>query len=130
MTPEQRQELMELSAQAFGSPDLMEALGQLDGNLQAMRPGEDWSGSERFGGDQGLGLGDGTGMLQDIASLDALAEQVSQTYGGARLDDIDLDALARLLGEDAAVEARSSASSSRPCAAAGRCAGTPRDACG
>ena len=106
MTPEQRQELMELSAQAFGSPDLMEALGQLDGNLQAMRPGEDWSGSERFGGDQGLGLGDGTGMLQDIASLDALAEQVSQTYGGARLDDIDLDALARLLGEDAAVEAR------------------------
>lgn len=106
MTPEQREELMQLSAQAFGSPDLVEALGRLDGNLQAMRPGEDWSGSERFGGDQGLGLGDGTGMLQDIASLDALAEQVSQTYGGARLDDIDLDALARLLGEDAAVEAR------------------------
>ncbi|GAA8854135.1 VWA domain-containing protein [Helicobacter pylori] len=106
MTPEQREELMQLSAQAFGSPQLMEALGRLDGNLQSLRPGEDWSGSERFDGDQGLGLGDGTGMLQDIASLDALAEQVSQTYGGARLDDIDLDALARLLGEDAAVEAR------------------------
>ena len=28
------------------------------------------------------------GLLQDIASLDALAEQLSQGYGGARLDDI------------------------------------------
>lgn len=106
MTPEQREELMQLSAQAFGSPQLMEALGRLDGNLQALRPGEDWSGSERFGGEQGLGLGDGTGMLQDIASLDALAEQLSQGYGGARLDDIDLDELARQLGDDAAVDAR------------------------
>ena len=29
-------------------------------------------------GDQGLGLGDGTGVLQDLAELDALAEQLSQ----------------------------------------------------
>lgn len=104
MTPEQREELMQLSAQAFGSPDLVEALGRLDGNLQAMRPGEDWSGAERFGGEQGLGLGDGTGMLQDLAALDALSDQLSQGYGGARLDDIDLDALARQLGDDAAVD--------------------------
>ena len=32
--------------------------------------------------------------------LDALAEQVSQTYGGARLDDIDLEALHMLREED------------------------------
>ncbi|MCW2755581.1 MAG: von Willebrand factor, type, partial [Marmoricola sp.] len=64
MTAEQRRELMELSAQAFGSPELMEGLNRLDGNLQALRPGEDWSGSEQFGGGEGLGLGDGTGVLQ------------------------------------------------------------------
>ena len=46
MTPEQREELLQLSAQAFGSPELMAQLGQLDTNLQALRPGEDWSGSE------------------------------------------------------------------------------------
>ena len=34
MTPEQRAELMELSAQAFGSPQLGEALAQLDANLR------------------------------------------------------------------------------------------------
>lgn len=107
MTPEQRQELMELSAQAFGSPQLMESLAQLDANLQALRPDEDWSGSERFGeGGEGVGLGDGTGVLQDIAELDRLSEQLSQGYGGARLDDVDLDALARQLGDQAAVDAR------------------------
>lgn len=106
MTPEQRQELMELSAQAFGSPQLMEQLSQLDANLQALRPGEDWSGSERFEGQEGLGLGDGTGVLQYIADLDALADQLSQSHQGAALDDIDLDALGRQLGQDAAVDAR------------------------
>ncbi len=106
MTPEQREELMQLSAQAFGSPQLMQSLGQLDANLQALRPGEDWGGSERFDGEQGLGLGDGTGVLQDLADLDDLAEQLSQSYGGARLDDVDLDKLARQLGNEAAIDAR------------------------
>ena len=106
MTPEQREELMALSAQAFGSPELMAALGELDANLQALRPGEDWSGSEQFGGSEGLGLGDGTGAFQELASLDQLSEQLSQAYPGARLDDVDLDALGRLVGEDAAVDAR------------------------
>jgi len=106
LSPEQRRELMELSQQAFGSPALMGALSQLDDNLRALRPGEDWSGSESFDGEQGLGLGDGTGALQDLAELDALAEQLSQSYSGARMDDVDLDALTRQLGDQAAVDAR------------------------
>ncbi|TIC86293.1 VWA domain-containing protein [Nocardioides sp. GY 10113] len=107
MSPEQRAELMQLSAQAFGSPALMGELDRLDMNLMNLRPGEDWDGSQRFGdGDQGLGLGDGTGVLQDLADLDALSDQLSQSYGGARLDDVDLDRLARQLGEEAAVDAR------------------------
>jgi len=106
MTPEQRAELEALSAQAFGSPQLMQSLAQLDDNLRALRPGEDWSGSERFDGEQGLGLGDGTGVLQDLADLDDLADQLSQSYDGARMDDVDLDKLARQLGNEAAVDAR------------------------
>jgi uncharacterized protein with von Willebrand factor type A (vWA) domain len=108
MTPEQRQELMELSQQAFGSPQLMEQLARMDANLQALRPGEDWSGSEDFEGGPGtgMGLGDGTGALQDLAQLDALADQLAQSHHGARMDDVDLDALARQLGTDAAVAAK------------------------
>src|SRR6476620_8419833 len=106
MTAEQRAELMQLAQQAFGSPELMQQLSQLDANLQSLRPGEDWGGSERFDGEQGLGLGDGTGVLQDLADLDDLAEQLAQSYDGARMDDLDLDKLARQLGDDAAVDAR------------------------
>ncbi len=108
MTPEQRQELMELSQQAFGSPQLMEQLSRMDANLQALRPGEDWSGSEDFQGGPGtgMGLGDGTGALQDLAQLDALADQLAQSHHGARMDDVDLDALAGQLGPDAAVAAK------------------------
>jgi len=106
MSPEQRAELMQLSQQAFGSPALMDQLSRLDGNLQMLRPGEDWGGSAGFDGQEGLGLGDGTGVLQELAELDQLSEQLSQSYAGSRLDDIDLDALARQLGEDAAVDAR------------------------
>ena len=106
MTPEQREELMALSAQAFGSPELMSQLDRLDAALQGLRPGLDWSGSEQFEGDQGLGLGDGTGVLQDLADLDALSEQLSQSYAGSTLSDLDVAALARQLGDDAAVAAR------------------------
>ncbi|MBZ5739805.1 vWA domain-containing protein [Nocardioides mangrovi] len=106
MSPEQRQELMELSAQAFGSPELMDQLGRLDDNLQSLRPDLDWGGSEQMSGDEGLGLGDGTGVFQDLADLDQLSEQLSQSYGGARMDDLDLDKLARQLGDQAAVDAR------------------------
>ncbi|MBT1624076.1 VWA domain-containing protein [Curtobacterium flaccumfaciens pv. oortii] len=106
MTEEQRDELDALAQQAFGSPDLMGQLSQLDGNLRSLRPGEDWGGSERMEGGQGLGLGDGTGVFQDIADLDALADQLAQSGPGSELDDLDLDALTRQLGAEAAVDAR------------------------
>ncbi len=106
MTQEQRDELDALGQQAFGSPELMQSLAQLDGSLQALRPGENWGGSEQMDGAQGLGLGDGTGVFQDIAELDALSDQLSQSYNGSRMDDLDLDTLSRQLGDEAAVDAR------------------------
>lgn len=106
MTQEQRDELDALAQQAFGSPELMSSLAKLDGNLRSLRPGEDWSGGERLDGEEGLGLGDGTGVFQDLADLDELAEQLSQSQRGAQLDDLDLDKLTRQLGPDATVDAR------------------------
>lgn len=119
MTAEQRAELRELSAQAFGSPALLQQLARMDANLQAMRPGEDWTGSERFEGEEGLGLGDGTGVLQDLADLDDLAAQLAQTHAGSRMDDVDLDKLARQLGDQAAVDARTLAELERSLRASG-----------
>jgi len=106
LTPEQRAELDALAQQSFGSPQLMNALSRLDGHLQAARPGEDWNGSSEFSGDNPLGMGQGAQALADIGELEQLAEQLSQSYSGATMDDVDLDALARQLGDDAAVDAR------------------------
>lgn len=44
--------------------------------------------------------------MADIAELEQLAEQLSQSYAGATMDDVDLDALARQLGDQAAIDAR------------------------
>jgi uncharacterized protein with von Willebrand factor type A (vWA) domain len=106
LSAEQRAELDALAQQAFGSPALMEALGRLDSHLRAARPGEDWDGSARFSGDNPLGMGQGAQALADIGELEQLAEQLAQSYPGASMDDVDLDALARQLGDQAAVDAR------------------------
>ena len=106
MTPEQRAELAQLAQQAFGDPRLAQQLATLDAQLQALRPGEDWQGSERFRGQDPLGLGEGAQAMADLSELDALAEQLAQSYSGARAEDIDLDALARQLGDEARVDAR------------------------
>ncbi|MGH3903317.1 MAG: vWA domain-containing protein [Pseudonocardiaceae bacterium] len=106
MTAEQRAEIVQLAQQAFGDPRLAQQIAQLDAHLQALRPGEDWQGSERFRGQDPLGLGEGAQAMSDLAELDALAEQLAQTYPGARAEDVDLDALARQLGDEARVDAR------------------------
>ncbi|TPG35717.1 VWA domain-containing protein [Mycolicibacterium hodleri] len=106
LSADQRAELDALSQQAFGSPSLTNALNKLDQHLQNARPGEDWQGSERFNGDNPMGMGEGAQALADIGELEQLAEQLSQSYAGAQMDDVDLDMLARQLGDQAAIDAR------------------------
>jgi uncharacterized protein with von Willebrand factor type A (vWA) domain len=106
MTQEQRDELSQLAQQAFGDPRLAQQLSALDSRLQSLRPGEDWTSSERFRGKNPLGLGEGAQAMEDLAELDALAEQLGQSYPGASLDDIDLEALEAQLGTDSSVDAR------------------------
>lgn len=84
----------------------MNALNRLDAHLQSARPGEDWNGAQRFSGDDPLGMGEGAQALADIAELEQLADALSQSYAGATMDDVDLEALARQLGDEAAVDAR------------------------
>ncbi len=106
MSAEQRAELMELAQQAFGDPRLAQAMAQLDAQLQGLRPGEDWDGQGRFRGENPMGMGEATRAMEELGQLDALAEQLSQSYPGARLEDIDLDSVEKHLGDQARVDAR------------------------
>jgi uncharacterized protein with von Willebrand factor type A (vWA) domain len=106
MSEQQRSELAQLMQQAFGSPELAQQVSALDANLHALRPGEDWDSSARMRGQHGLDMPEGVQAMIDLGEADALAEQLAQSYPGARLEDIDLDALARQLGDEPAVGAR------------------------
>jgi uncharacterized protein with von Willebrand factor type A (vWA) domain len=106
MSAEQRAELSGLIQQAFGDSRLASEVSKLDAQLQALRPGEDWNSTGRFRGKNPMGMGEGAQAMQDLAEMDALAEQLSQSYPGARLEDIDLEALQRQLGSEASVDAR------------------------
>jgi uncharacterized protein with von Willebrand factor type A (vWA) domain len=119
MSAEQRAELAELAQQAFGDPRLARALSRLDAQLRGLRPGEDWQGSGRFRGENPLGLGEATRAMEELGQLDALAEQLAQSYPGARLEDIDMEALGDLIGEQARVDARTLAELERELARQG-----------
>ena len=76
-------------------------MAQLSDRLRARRPDLDWSGREPMGGDEGLGLGDGTTALQELADLEELDQTLGQDYPGASLDDVDEEAVRRALGRQA-----------------------------
>ena len=106
LSAEQRAELEGLMQSAFGDPRLAEQLARLDAQLQDMRPGEDWDGQGRFRGENPMGMGEATRAMEQLGQMDALSEQLSQSYPGARMEDIDLEALEASLGPQARVDAQ------------------------
>ncbi len=101
LTPSQRAELGELMDQALADLDLAAAMGQLSDQLRARRPDLDWSGREQMTGEDGLGVGDATTALEELADLSGLEETLGQAYPGASLGDVDEEAVRRALGRSA-----------------------------
>ncbi len=103
LTDEQRDELSGLMAQAMEDAGLAQELARLAEALRARRPDIDWDGqgSERMTGRDPLGLGDATTALAELADLSELEDALRQDYPGARLDDIDEEAVRRALGRQA-----------------------------
>ncbi len=81
--------------------DLQSLMGQLGDNLRGARPDLPWNGAERMRGDQGLGMGDATTALEELADLEDLEAALGQDYPGATLDDVDEAAVQRALGRGA-----------------------------
>jgi uncharacterized protein with von Willebrand factor type A (vWA) domain len=101
LTPEQRQELAGLMAQALEDAGLAEEMARLGSALRQRRPDLDWTGSERMDGDDPMSLGDATTALEELADLAELESALRQDYPGARMDDIDEEAVRRALGRQA-----------------------------
>jgi len=103
LTDEQREELAGLIAQAMEDAGLAQEMARLADALRARRPDIDWNGQgrERMTGHDPLGLGDATTALAELADLSQLEDALRQDYPGARLDDIDEEAVRRALGRQA-----------------------------
>jgi uncharacterized protein with von Willebrand factor type A (vWA) domain len=106
LSPQQRQELAGLMAQAFGDGELAGAMSALNANLRALRPDLPWNRREQVRGSEDLGYGEAAGALGEIADLDDLLDQLGQEHPGATLDDIDVEAVERNLGRGAADDVR------------------------
>jgi uncharacterized protein with von Willebrand factor type A (vWA) domain len=100
LTPQQREELGELMQGAMDM-DMAAQMAQLGDALRNARPDLPWGGRERMRGEQGMGMGDATSALEELADLDDLEAALGQDYPGASLDDIDEDAVQRALGRGA-----------------------------
>jgi uncharacterized protein with von Willebrand factor type A (vWA) domain len=106
LSPQQREELAELMRHALSDPELAAQLARLRDNLRTLRPGLDTETRARIQGQQPLGYSEAVEAVADLADLEALAEQLAQDHPGATLDDVDVEALERQLGEGAAIDLR------------------------
>ena len=103
LSPDQRDELAGLLQQTLADAGLAAEMARLSDALGARRPELDmapWAAGSMTG-DEPLGLGDATTALADLAGLAELETALRQDYPGARLDDIDEDAVRRALGRQA-----------------------------
>jgi uncharacterized protein with von Willebrand factor type A (vWA) domain len=103
LTDAQRDELSALMAQTLEDAGLAAEMARLADALRARRPdmdAESWPG-DQMTGQNPLGLSDATSALAELADLAELEDGLRQDYPGARLDDIDEDAVRRALGRQA-----------------------------
>jgi uncharacterized protein with von Willebrand factor type A (vWA) domain len=104
LSSEQRSELAGLMSQTLEDAGLAAEMARLAESLRARRPDLDAlaRGAENpMTGDRPLGLGDATTALAELADLAELEASLRQDYPGARLDDVDEEAVRRALGRQA-----------------------------
>jgi len=102
LTDAQRDELAGLMAQALEDAGLAAEMSRLADALRSRRPDmDDAYPQPRMTGGEPLGLSDATSALAELADLADLEDALRQDYPGARMDDVDEDAIRRALGRQA-----------------------------
>jgi len=102
MTPEQRDQLRQLSEQLLGDMDLANEMRQLSQNMQAMFPQMGWEQGRDFNGSEPANFEQAMDAMKEISDLDAMEQMMRQASTPSQLDEVDLDRVRDLLGDDAA----------------------------
>jgi len=99
MTPDQREELRNLMSQMLDDTDLQWQMDRLSERLQQAHPGMDWNGNQQFTGDRPMPFGEALQSIQELNDLDNLEQFLNSAATPAALQEVDLEAVRRMLGD-------------------------------
>ena len=102
MTPEQRDQMRQLSEKLLEDMDLRWQMDQLSQKLQGLFPQKGWGQSHEFTGDEPMGFGQAMQSMQELGELDQLDNLLRNASSPSALAEADLERVRELLGEDAA----------------------------
>ena len=102
MTPEQRQQLQELSQQMLGDLDLEFEMQRLSQNLQSLYPQQGWDQSYDFNGQDQMGMQQAMDAMAELGELQQMEGMLRQATNPAQLAEVDIEKVRNSLGEEAA----------------------------
>ncbi len=102
MTPEQRDQMRQLSEKLLEDMDLRWQMNELAQKLQAMFPQQGWDSKQEFKGEDPMGFGEAMRSMQELGDLDQLDNLLRNASSPSALAEADLDRVSELLGEDVA----------------------------
>ena len=94
-------QLQQLISNKIGDSALADTLSELAENMMQLMPPKEQNTRYPFRGDEDLDLAAAMELMKHMQEIDELERQIERTQFGGDLDDIDLDKLENLLGEDA-----------------------------
>jgi uncharacterized protein with von Willebrand factor type A (vWA) domain len=102
LSPEQRAQLQALADSLFEDMDLRWQVDRLAQNLQQAVPGAGWGRRYRFNGSDPMGLADAAAAARRLGEMDQLEQFLRSASSPGALAEVDLDQVAKHLGDDAA----------------------------
>jgi len=102
LSGEQQAQLRDLYAQMMRNMELDLSLNRLVSNLRQAAPDIDWQRAHRMRGHEGGSFADATSLAEQLGELQGLEDFVGRANAARGLPEVDVDAIRRHLGDDAA----------------------------
>lgn len=102
LSAEQQSELRGMFSQMMENMELNFAMNRLISNLRMATPDIDWSRAHRMRGQNGSSFSDTASLTQQLGELKNLEEFLGRANAAEGLPEVDVEAIRRNLGDDAA----------------------------
>ncbi|MBI2166570.1 MAG: VWA domain-containing protein [Chloroflexi bacterium] len=100
LSPEQRQQLQAMTDSLFRDPELRQEISRFVANLEALHPMKGLRRTYPFHGEDGLALDEAVSLVERLQRMEDLERQLRRTQQGAGLEDVDLELVRSLLGDE------------------------------